>query len=85
MDARKDYVAPAIAWEDVLEQTSLACHATQPFPIQPVVGECFAGFIGPNFAEVFPCEINVEKGGAFAAIDGGCDINVELDAVVVLS
>jgi len=31
MDTRKDYVAPAIAAEDDLEQTSLACYATEPF------------------------------------------------------
>jgi len=28
MDTRKGYVAPAIAAEDTLEQTSLACNAT---------------------------------------------------------
>jgi hypothetical protein len=28
MDNRKVYVAPCIAWEDELEQTSLACNAS---------------------------------------------------------
>ncbi len=54
MDYRKDYVAPAIAAEDVLEQTSLACQVTQ----WPFEGNSFVPEIGP-------CTVNVAKGGAY--------------------
>jgi len=54
MDLRRDYVAPTIAAEDVLEQTSLACQVTQ-FP-----------FDEGNFApRLEGCTENVTKGGAF--------------------
>ena len=54
MDHRKDYVAPAIAAEDVLEQTSLACQVTQwPFDDNNFV---------PGFGQ---CTENVAKGGAY--------------------
>ncbi len=49
MDTRKDYVAPAIAAEDTLEQTSLACNVTET---------------GPGTLEE-TCDLNVAKGGAF--------------------
>ena len=54
MGHRKGYVAPAIAAEDVLEQTSLACQVSQwPFEEN--------GFM-PGFG---PCTENVTKGGAY--------------------
>ncbi|UCC88830.1 MAG: hypothetical protein JSV81_05875 [Anaerolineales bacterium] len=85
MGDRKGYVAPVIAWEDVLEQTSLACNATQPFPINAT---CFAGEPQRlNYAPGLGCANDVSKGGAFALDDGGgCDISVNLPGgVVVLS
>ncbi len=54
MDLRKDYVAPTIAAEDVLEQTSLACNLSQFDPNDK-------SLIGPNGM----CRVNVAKGGAF--------------------
>jgi hypothetical protein len=54
VDQRQDYVAPAIAAEDVLEQTSLACQVTQ-FPFDQ-------GNFGPQFQG---CAENVTKGGAY--------------------
>jgi hypothetical protein len=54
MGHRKGYVAPAIAAEDVLEQTSLACQVTQ-FPFDN-------GSFAPRFEA---CAENVAKGGAF--------------------
>jgi hypothetical protein len=54
MDHRKDYVAPTIAAEDVLEQTSLACNLSQYDPNDKTL-------IGPNEM----CRVNVAKGGAF--------------------
>jgi hypothetical protein len=54
MDHRKDYVAPTIAVEDVLEQTSLACNVSQFDKMDQTI-------IGPG-AE---CRVNVAKGGAF--------------------
>jgi hypothetical protein len=59
MDLRKDYVAPAIAAEDVLEQTSLACQVSEwPFGVNSFV---------PGFG---PCTDNVAKGGAY--FPNGC-------------
>jgi hypothetical protein len=73
MDARKDYVAPAIAAEDTLEQTSLACGASQPWP----------GVPGETFAQDIPCRIEVQKGGHFGP---SCTIFVPFPPeVVVLS
>ena len=80
MDDRKDYVAPAIAAEDVLEQTSLACQVSEPFPI---------GNDGVKAAQVeafvpgLQCTVNVNKGGAFAGT--GCTFKPPslLDAVVL--
>lgn len=69
MDNRKMYVRPAVQSEDVLEQTSLACHATMPYPL---MGQCFAGVQPlPNFAGVMGCLNDVSKGGA---MDSRCDI-----------
>jgi hypothetical protein len=79
MDDRKDYVAPAIAWEDVLEQTSLACTATQPFP---AMSTCFAGVPQlPNYAPGFQCQTDVSKGGAFSG-DSACNIPVREPVVL---
>jgi hypothetical protein len=80
---RKEYAAPAIAWEDVLEQTSLACQATQPYPM---TGVCFAGVSMP-FASGAPleCTFSVAKGGAFGK---SCDtilLPEQLREPVVLS
>lgn len=58
MDARKDYVAPAVAAEDALEQTSLACTESQKLP---------GGLTGPEY-----CEVNIAKGGAYADFDEYC-------------
>jgi hypothetical protein len=60
MDDRKDYVAPAIAAEDVLEQTSLSCMVTEPY----------TGAKGAAFASGLDCTSNVAKGGVF--IKSGC-------------
>jgi hypothetical protein len=78
---RKEYEAPAIAWEDVLEQTSLACQATQPFP---------EGNGGPGAAQIpfapdilLDCTFSVAKGGAFGP---SCNVDLirqELDPVVL--
>ena len=54
MDLRRDYVAPTIAVEDVLEQTSLACNVSQFEPNNKTL-------IGPGAQ----CRVNVAKGGAF--------------------
>ena len=80
MDARKDYVAPAIAAEDDLEQTSLACHATMPYPM--IGATCFAGEIQPpNYA--YWCETDVSKGGA---LDLECNVVLRSPKdIVVLS
>ena len=78
MDHRKDYVAPAIAVEDVLEQTSLACQVTEPFPTQP----------GAIFAPGLPCSTNVNKGGVFIVGKPGSDCTIPAPApttLVVLS
>jgi hypothetical protein len=76
MGDRKDYVAPAIAAEDVLEQTSLACQVTEPFNPDGA-GGAFAPGVGE-------CSTNVNKGGAFAG--GGCTFKPpNLQQVVVLS
>ena len=80
MDDRKDYVAPAIAAEDVLEQTSLACMVTEPFP----VGNDGARVAQDEaFATGLQCAVNVNKGGAFAGT--GCTFKPPslLDAVVL--
>ncbi len=59
MDHRKHYVAPAIAVEDVLEQTSLACMVTEPYP-----GKTEQNGI---FATGLACGTRVNKGGVFIA------------------
>ena len=81
MDVRKDYVAPAIAAEDTLEQTSLACQASQPFP--EINMTCFAGTILSVFAPDLDCVSDVSKGGAFGP---SCEVFVPFPPeVVVLS
>jgi hypothetical protein len=77
MDDRKDYVAPAITAEDVLEQTSLACQVSEPFPAT-----------GPStvFAPFLECATNVNKGGAFIKVELGCASAVpNIKEAVVLS
>ncbi len=54
MDLRRNYAAPTITVEDVLEQTSLACNVSQFEPNNKLL-------IGPNGM----CRVNVAKGGAF--------------------
>ena len=56
MDARKVYVAPTIAAEDVLEQTSLACNVTT----LPGNGDETLIVTGKE------CETNIAKGGTFS-------------------
>jgi hypothetical protein len=70
MDRRKDYAPPAIEWEDVLEQTSLACNTTQSVPAARPA--CFAGEGSTAF-----------KGGAFDVENISCRVYPEV--VVVLS
>ena len=65
MDTRKNYVAPAIAAEDTLEQTSLACNATT------------TDFTGDNFAPNYECRVDVTKNGAFYE-SGYCSVVVEI-------
>lgn len=67
MDTRKDYVAPAIAAEDNLEQTSLACNATT---------DQLNGTFGPG------CTTRVDKGGAWYIEDFRCDIGVDEPVVL---
>ena len=57
MDTRKDYVAPAIAAEDVLEQTSLACNMSQ---------------LVLNNPEVCPTQPEYSKGGGWDVIWWQC-------------
>jgi hypothetical protein len=82
MDHRKDYAAPAIEWEDVLEQTSLACNATQGVPV--VGPSCFAGGGVGTFTQV--CGTDVAKGGAFIQTDDFCRVIFDHPGgIVVLS
>ena len=77
MDTRKDYVAPAIAAEDNLEQTSLACTATEDWPgVTPGPGGTFAG--------PWPqCTVDVSKGGTMDLL---CSVPLpDPGAVVALS
>jgi hypothetical protein len=77
MDDRKDYAAPAIAAEDVLEQTSLACQVSEPFP---TTGQ------DTVFAPFLECATNVSKGGVFIDIEVGCTSVVrDFKQAVVLS
>ena len=59
MDLRKDYAAPAIAAEDVLEQTSLACNVTQPLD---------NGSFIPGGGGEIPCDHNPAKGNSFTLV-----------------
>ena len=82
MERRREYVAPAVAWEDVLEQTSLACNATMPVPLPPAP-QCFAGDAGP-FSPA--CEVDGTKGGSFVEDDLFCRVHFDWPGgVVVLS
>ncbi|MDH4136497.1 MAG: hypothetical protein OEW09_07270 [Anaerolineae bacterium] len=85
MDARKEYVAPAIAAEDTLEQTSLACNATAGVPIMGnILSSCFAGQPTGNFTQA--CGTDVAKGGAFVEQDPYCSVYLDWPAgIVVLS
>ncbi|UCC87650.1 MAG: hypothetical protein JSV81_22815 [Anaerolineales bacterium] len=81
MDDRKDYVAPAIEWEDVLEQTSLACNAIQGDIVGPA---CFAGDGTGTFTQ--GCGTDVAKGGAFIDEDRYCSTYFDWpEGIVVLS
>jgi hypothetical protein len=83
MDARKPYAPPAIVAEDVLEQTSLACNATQPFR-GFTSSSCFGGQQQlPVFAPGLPCQASAAKGGAFTG--NSCRFTVGVNNVVVLS
>jgi hypothetical protein len=76
MDDRKDYVAPAIAAEDVLEQTSLACQVTEPYSgDNGVVDGAWVAQVG-IYATGLACTTNVNKGGVFipGEVAGGCSI-----------
>jgi hypothetical protein len=75
MDARENYVAPAIAAEDVLEQTSLACNVTQPLD---------NGSFVPGGGGEVPCTHNPAKGGAFVIVFS-CPHLVTEEEVTVLS
>ena len=84
MERRREYVAPAIAWEDVLEQTSLACNATSPPPPLGPNAQCFAGEPLQVFAQ--ECVQDVTKGGSFAALETYCEVHFDWPGgVVVLS
>jgi len=75
MDNRKMYVRPAVESEEMLEQTSLACNATQEYDPQqkPRI-----------YAIGLDCLTDVSKGGAFAF--AACETNLPgPEAIVVLS
>jgi hypothetical protein len=77
MDSRQDYVAPAIAWEGGLEQTSLACNATLPWEAE---GPAFTGPADDK------CVVDAAKGGSFVQGDRFCDAYFQFPAdVLVLS
>jgi hypothetical protein len=76
MTAKKSYVRPAVLSEDRVEQTSLACNATQPYEGRTA---------GTYATGVGDCNINVAKGLNFANANV-CEIAVEgPSSVVVLS
>jgi hypothetical protein len=75
MDNRKAYEAPAIEWEDALEQTSLSCAATRSW-IDPTPGGPF---------ESVSCGIDVTKNGSFVVGMGCTWIMFGPDDVVALS
>ena len=70
-----------ILTEDVLEQTSLACNTTAPFPSDWLPN--IENNNGSNFASSIEvsCQINVAKGNSFAEFYS-CENNVSV--VVVL-
>ena len=71
---KKTYVKPAVLAEDVLEQTSLACNAS----------EGYQGPSGEAFATGLSCDRNVQKGNNFA--EDQCEFNLDSESqVVVLS
>jgi len=73
---KRSYSRPAVLSEDRLEQTSLACNATQDFPeIQNGIGV---------FAPGLQCETNVHKGVSFADLQL-CQILVQRGMIVVSS
>ena len=65
MDARKEYVAPAIAAEDVLEQTSLACNLTAVVLGDPEECPTQANYLkGANWNDWWECASAVLEGPA---------------------
>ena len=82
MDHRKDYVAPAIAVEDVLEQTSLACMVSEPYPGKS------NGETPAIFATGLPCSTLVNKGGVFIGDAAAAECTIQApkpSQLVVLS
>ena len=82
MTVKKEYTAPAIETEDVVEQTSLVCNATAPFQR----GQDLNG-ANLNFATGldFDCQVDVGKGDNFANTQA-CEFGVDgPDAIVVFS
>jgi hypothetical protein len=82
---RRTYVRPAVVTEDRVEQTSLACNATQPYPLAAGIDEFpGAGAFAPG-TSLNGCTTNVAKGLNFANANV-CEIAVEgPSSVVVLS
>jgi hypothetical protein len=78
MPQKRAYTRPAIVNEDHLEQTSLACNATESFPLLTNGNGTGA------FAPQFECKVNVTKGGSFGDIQF-CQILVQRGLIVVLS
>jgi hypothetical protein len=70
MDDRKDYVAPAIAWEDVLEQTSLACTGSEPDQ-------------DTNYFGGGGCRTDVSKNGAYIDPKFECTWITQIEPVVL--
>jgi hypothetical protein len=82
MTVKKEYTAPAIETEDVVEQTSLVCNATEPYERN---GQVLNGLSGLNFATGLDCQIDVGKGDNWSNTEA-CEFAVNgPDAVVALS
>ena len=73
MKTRKPYAPPRVAAEDILEQTSLACNATDE-PVIPngTTNHANGGYL--TFADGIGCVTDVGKDPAFVA--GVCDVVV---------
>ncbi|MFB0533512.1 MAG: hypothetical protein ACETWR_00870 [Anaerolineae bacterium] len=81
MDARKDYVAPAIAAEDALEQTSLACNMTSAvfyfFGCAAQINQKNGGFWGQDWGAGL-CDYPVFDWVAICEPDAGAPWNVDV-------